>query len=587
MFLRAVLLPGVAALCLLLSACGRSSGGGQSVAASPELVLSTTAVTEKATIAQAEGPTAIIGLTPHNAPSDAYIGYAYSTDGVATIVGNLPVRAPTALIVTFQPPYQLKPATYTDSLQIQLCADAECTQPLTQRQFVTLTYVVGAAPAGQTPSVMLSTTSISAQQFLTSMPHGFPQAPSVILSFANVPAQPQVTTSSTHNGVENVVYSAANGNLATFLQPPQALGAGTYHDTVTINSCLDTGCENPLPPVTLSVTYTVTNMVGGAAGYTINAWPITATDILWDAINSQLLVSLPPSRGISGSIDILDATSGALSSPTSVAGTPSVMAIASDSSFLYVGLAGASSVQRYLLPGMTPDIAIALPVYNGTATFARTLAVAPDNAHTLAVTMQDGTGNPLGLVIFDDATARVNTFGFVNTTPVKIIDSAVWGATGAALYGTSSNNGSGQAAELYAFTVDASGVTLAIDQSGAPGGREHFAQNLLYLDGGAIVDPATLMATGTFAAPQSNLLMTPDLASGRAFFLNTAPSSSSFSGAQFESYDLNTQTSIASVPLPNGNPTSTRLVRWGTAGLAFVDAGNADIITLSGSFVSP
>jgi len=588
MFLRAVVLPGVAALCLLVSACGDSSAGGATVTVSPQLVISTTAVTQKATITQAQGPTAVIGLTPYNAPSGAYIGYAYSTDGVATIVGNQPVRAPTALIVTFQPPYQLKPGTYTDSLQIELCADAECVQPLTQRQFVTLTYVVGAAPPGQTPRVMLSTSSISAQQFLTSMPQGLPQAPSVTLTFANVPVQPQVATSSTHNGVESVVYSAANGKLATFLQPPQRLGAGTYNDTVTITSCLDTSCENPLPAVTLSVTYTVTNMVGGAAGYTINAWPITATDILWDAVNSQLLVSLPPSRGgISGSIDILDATSGTLSSPTSVAGTPGVMAIASDSSFLYVGLAGASSVQRYVLPGMTPDIAIALPVYNGTATFARTLAVAPDNAHTLAVTMQDGSGNPMGLVIFDDATARMNTFGFVNATPVKVIDSAVWGATGAALYGTSSSNGSSQAAELYAFTVNASGVTLATDQSSAPGGREHFAQNLLYLDGGAIVDPATLMATGTFAAPQSNLLMTPDLTSGRAFFVNTATANSSFSGAQFDSYDLTTQASIATVPLPNGNPTSSRLVRWGPAGLAFVDASNADIVTVSGSFVSP
>src|SRR6202041_3262788 len=108
----------------------------------------------------------------------------------------------------------------------------------------------------------------------------------------------------------------------------------------------------------------------------------------------------------------------------------------------------------------------------------------------------------------------------------KVIDSAVWGATGAALYGTSSSDGSSQAAELYAFTVDAAGVALATEQSGAPGGREHFAQNLLYLDGGAIVDPATLMTTGAFAAPQSNLLMTPDPTSGRAFFLNTATASS-------------------------------------------------------------
>jgi hypothetical protein len=594
MFLKPALLSTVAALCLLLCACGRSSGGSgggvEPTTGSPELVISTSAVSQKATIAQATGPSATIGLTPRDAPSGVYIGYAYSRNGVATIVGNQPGRAPSALIVTFQPPYQLKPGTYTDSLQIELCADSECVQPLTQRQFVTLTYVVGAAPAGQTPGVMLSTGSVSAQQFLTSMPIGFPKAPAVAVTFTNVPVAPQVSTSTTHDGVDTAIYSATpaaiGGNLSIYLLQPQKLGAGVYHDTVTVNACLDSGCENPLPAVSLSVTYTVTNMVGGSNGYTINAWPITATDIVWDGVNSRLLVSLPFGGGGSGSISVLDAATGALSSPAAVAGAPSVMAIASDSSYLYVGLADSSSIQRYALPGMTADIAIPLPAYNGTSTYARTIEVAPDNAHTIAVTMQDAAGNPMGLVIFDDAAARTSTFGFVNVTPLKVIDSAVWGSTGAALYGTSSN-GVGQTAELYAFTVDASGVTPAGDRTGEPSGREHFAQNLLYLDGGAVVDPASLMVTGSFAAPLSNLLMTPDVSLSRAFFVNTAASSSTFSGAQLESYDLTTHASIATLPLPNGNLTSTRLVRWGTAGLAFVDVGHSDIVTVSGSFVSP
>lgn len=582
---RPALLSTAAALCLLLSACG----GGASPA-SPELAISTAAVSQKATITQATGPTSTIGLTPRNAPSGAYIGYAYSTNGVASIVGDPPVRVPSTLIVTFRPPYQLKPGTYTDSLQIQLCTDAQCTQPLTQREFVTLTYVIGAAPAGQTPSAMLSTSSISAQQFLTSMPSGFPQAPAVTVTFAHVPVVPQVSVSTTNHGVQSTFYSATpgatTGSLMIFLQPPQKLGPGVYHDTVTVNACLDNGCDNPLPAVALSVTYTVTNMVGGSNGYTINAWPITATDILWDGVNNRLLVSLPPSGGSSGSISILDASSGALSSPATVVGTPSVMAIASDSSLLYVGLAGSSSIQRYALPAMTADIAIPLPIYNGTPTYARTIAVAPDNAHTIAVTMQDATGNPMGLVIFDDATARANTFGFVDVSPVKVIDSAVWGSTVAALYGTSSS-AVAQTAELYAFTVNASGATPAADQSGEPSGREHFAQGLLYLDGGAIVDPASLTVAGSFAAPKSNLLMTPDVPLNRTFFLNTAASSNTFSGVQLESYDLTTQAPIATVPLANANLTSTRLVRWGTAGLAFVDLTNHDIITVSGSFVSP
>ena len=576
-------------VCLSLSACGGSSGGG-SMPVNPILALSTTTVSKQASINEAAGPTATIQLAPEYAPNDVYIGYAYSTNGVSSVVGNAPVRAPSALIVKFQPPYRLKPGTYTDSLQIELCSDAECQQPLTQRQFVTLTYTVVAAPSGQTPAILLSPASLSAQQFLTSKPNGFPEPPPVAVSFANVPATPLVSVDNTLNGVASTAYvastTAIGGTLTVLLQPPQRIGAGIFHDTVTVRACLDSNCNNPLAPVTLGVTYTVTNTVAGANGYTIDVRPLAATDLVWDAAHGHILIAQPPAVGsTNGSVAILDPTTGALSGATTVNGQPGVLALAADASLLYLGLRGSGSIQRYTLPTMTPDISIPLPNYNGTVTYARTIEVAPDDAHTIAVTLQDASGNPMGLVVFDDAIARVDTFGYVGATPAKVIDSAVWGTTGATLYGSSS--ASGQSAELYAFTVNAAGVTLATDQPGGPVGGEHFAQNLLYLDGGAVVDPMSLTESAAFAAPKSNLLMTPDVAGQRAFFLNTATATDSFSGLQLESFDLGGMAAIATVPMPYGDARATRLVRWGTAGLAFADSVHGDIVTVSGSFVSP
>jgi len=586
MGLKPVLLMMAAAVCVGLSGCGSSGGtasGNGSVLSSPGLLVSTTSIREQANVNDATSPSATIRLTPRNAPSDAYIGYAYSTSGVASIVGNAPVHAPSALIVTFQPPYKLKPGTYTDSLQIELCADAECQQPLTQRQFVDLTYVVNPAPAGQAPAVLLSTNSLSQQQFLTSMPTGLPEPPPVTVSFTHVPVAPFVTTGSSINGIATTAYTAnptaIGGTLAVYLKPPQQVGAGVFHDLVTLRACLDSACNNPLTPVTVSVTYTVTNTVSGANGYTINVWSIAATDIIWDGVNGHLLIAQPPAgRSANGDLAILDPVSGTLSSTTAVNGEPSVLAIAADGSFLYVGMLSSGSIQRYLLPSMTPDISIALPNYNGATSYAHTIEVAPDDAHAIAVTLQDSSGHPMGLVVFDDATARTNTFG--------AIDSAVWGNTGATLFGTS-GAAPGQSAELYAFTVDASGVTLGTVQPGGPVGREHYAQSLLYLDGGAIVDPASLTSTGAFAAPKSNLFMTPDVTGNRAFFLNTATASSSFAGMQLESYDLSNEASIATVPTPFGNSSATRLLRWGTAGLAFVDTTNSAIVSVTGPFVSP
>jgi hypothetical protein len=594
MGLKPVLLRTAVACCLFLCGCGGSGGapGIGSVLGNPSLSLSTAAIREQASITESAGPSATIQLSSRYAPSGAYIGYAYSTNGVVSVAGNAPGPAPSALVVTFQAPYKLKPGTYTDSLQIELCADSECQQPLTQRQFVTLTYVVTAAPAGQSPRVMLSANSVSLQQFLTSMPTGSPQAPAVTVSFANVPAAPFVTTTSTGIGVGAVQYSAgatatSGGTLNVYLKPPQQVGAGTYQDTVTLSACLDLNCNNPLTPVTLGVTYTVTNTVAGANGYTINTWQYPTADLAWDAVHGLLLIALMPlGQSTDGRLSILDPVSGSLSSTLAFTGAPSVLAVAADGTYLYVGSSSAGTIQRYTLPSLTPDIAIVLPNYDGTATYARTIEVAPDDAHAIAVTMQDGSGNPMGLVVFDDATARAKTFGYVGASPAKTIDSAVWGATGATLYGTS-GGASGQSTELYAFAVDASGVTLSTDQTGGPAGHEHFAQNLLYLDGGAIVDPASLSSTGSFAAPKTNLLMTPDVAGNRAFFLNTATASGSFSGQQLESYDLSSQASIATVPMPFGNSTATRLIRWGSAGLAFADIQNGVIVTVNGAFVGP
>jgi len=587
----------------LLAGCGGggNSGGAGTTGSSGttgsggtlSLLLSTTSVTQHATITQASAAMASVNLTVANRPAGAlYLGYAYSTNGVASINFSDPTNPPPSLVITFRPPYGLKPGTYTDSLQMELCADSECAQPLTARQAVAISYVVTAATGASAPAMMLSTSSVSAQVFLTSSPNTFPQAPSVSVSFRNVPVDPQVSPTTTQAGVESVSYvgtsQALAGSLTIYLRSPLATGAGVFHDTITVNACLDQACNNPITPVTLAVTYTVTNTVSGANGYTIAVYPIVATDMIWDGVNSHLLVSTPGNAPSNPSvIAILDPATGELSAPTAVPGVPRIMAIAADSSYLYVGLDTPSAIQRFVLPGMTPDIQIPLPTgYLGVATNAKTIEVAPDNPRTISVTLQDASGNPNGLVIFDDATARADTFGNPGVMPLKYIDSAEWGATGSVLFG-SSNDIVGGSGDLYGFNVSTAGVQLQNDVPGSPSGRGHFAQNLLYLDGGAIVDPATLSVTGTFTAPLANLLVAPDATAGRAFFVNTAAATSTFTGVQLESFDLATQAPIATVPLPYANPLSYRLIRWGTSGLGFVDIYHGNIVVVSGSFVAP
>jgi hypothetical protein len=86
------------------------------------------------------------------------------------------------------------------------------------------------------------------------------------------------------------------------------------------------------------------------------------------------------------------------------------LSISDDSQFLYAGIDGASSIQRFALPGLTTDISVPLgadPFFG--PFFAEDLQVAPGAAHTIAVTLANAGVSPAeqgGIVVFDDAVQR-------------------------------------------------------------------------------------------------------------------------------------------------------------------------------------
>jgi len=90
---------------------------------------------------------------------------------------------------------------------------------------------------------------------------------------------------------------------------------------------------------------------------------------------------------------------------------PNVLALSDDGQFLYVGEDGTGSVQRFKLPGLTPDISISLgsDPFDGPF-YARSMEVAPGVPHTIAVSR--GIKNLIpkeigGIAIYDDSTQRL------------------------------------------------------------------------------------------------------------------------------------------------------------------------------------
>lgn len=137
-----------------------------------------------------------------------------------------------------------------------------------------------------------------------------------------------------------------------------------------------------------------------------------ANDMVWDPVNQVIYLSVPSLASANGNtIAVLNPTSGSIRSTQFAGSEPDALAISDDSQFLYAGLDGSSSVQRLILPGLTPDINYLLGAgsYPEGPFFGLGLQVAPGLPHTTAVSRGAFNVSPValgGMAIFDDATQR-------------------------------------------------------------------------------------------------------------------------------------------------------------------------------------
>jgi hypothetical protein len=253
---------------------------------------------------------------------------------------------------------------------------------------------------------------------------------------------------------------------------------------------------------------------------------------------------------------------------------------------LHSPLLQASSVQRYALPALAPDLLIPLGIgaQNGnvpggtlSCDFAVSLAVAPGSNSTFAVIQGSSDIEPKGCgatAVIDGATPRPVTPPVIVSTGVNFSE-LTWGADATALYAQGDPCCSSQ--PISSLTVSATGVVFnqAVTTDIYLGYRPHFdaTTSLIYSDGGAISDPATLAMVGNF---QASGLMVPDSTLGLAFFLGQTQSQVDGNSGQgnadytLQIYDLTTYTLINSIVIPNVIGYPSQLVRWGAQGIAFI-----------------
>jgi hypothetical protein len=288
---------------------------------------------------------------------------------------------------------------------------------------------------------------------------------------------------------------------------------------------------------------------------------LPANDIVWDPYAQRIYASLPSSYGSRGnSIAVINPSSGKISGYHFAGSEPNQLALSADSKYLYVGLDGSDSVQRFILPSFTPDIVIPL-VSNGAANLAGALAVDPADSHTVAV-VQRSTECCFGggTYFYKDASQLPDSISYPSITDIVFVN----GSTAYGYY-----NGT-----VSQIKVDSNGGTLGQQWNGLVEGTYiQYAAGLIYGNGGEVLNPATGLLAGTYDVGNtgccfnSNVQVQPDPAIDRVFVPGMTPF---FPQLGVTTYDLKKFTPIAVADLSQFSGFPSPALLWGSAGLAFI-----------------
>lgn len=309
-----------------------------------------------------------------------------------------------------------------------------------------------------------------------------------------------------------------------------------------------------------------------AASYVAPAavqFPVSANDAVWDEQRQVLYLSIPSAAGPNGNVIVaLNPRTNVVVRSQFAGSEPSELALSDDGQYLYAGINGSGSVQRFRLPDLVPDLNIPLDLddFSGPQ-HAVDLQVMPGAARSVVVAQ--GFFNPLETTsrtsLYDDAVARPLSLSAQECT----CGSLQWGGSAGRLYAANTQTTSFDFCEIE---VGASGLRVANMLSNLF--TNFYAQihysatsRLLYSDDGTVFDPVAARRVGVVDARGA---MVPDPSRNRLYF---STSVGSLAISAFDSATLlpvGVQRPFAEL---KGRP--SRLVRWGSDGLALVARGGS------------
>lgn len=594
-----VLRPWLGILCgvLFMAGCGGGGGGGGGGSGAATVTINPAQVSVSAAVnAATPTPAQITVSTSLVAAKAPYIGGHYTKNGIDSVSGGWNASGIPVVDIAFKPPASLGPGSYTDQVQLQFCLDSACASAVPGTLVtIPVTYQVTATAAGHTPTVTFSQTQVSYQGL--QMDYDPPPQINIGIALANFGVTPYFTVSNASVAISSAQAYAqglTSGTLTINLAAPASVPAGTTTVPLKISACLDLDCITPVPgsPYTVNVTYTVGDSitVAGAQGYTLVPLQQVVRGMVWDPVHSEIYAEAPIGTTGNWSIVTIDPNSHQLGTPVALAANATgAIDVSDDGQYLYVGLID-GTIQRFQLPALTPDIVIPLGVTGqGKPLYARTVAVAPANPHSVAVALSTGqfpstANNEAGVVIFDDAVPRANRANASqNPAAGTAVDFLAWGGAATTLYGTGT-----ALPGVFTMSVDSNGISAVTSNGSFAGTPLHLAGNLLYLDGGQVFDPGTGTVIDTLSAYTELYGVIPNASLGKLFVSNS--SLGPLGPPELYSLNLATRAPIANILLP---PMYMEQSNWLIASggtlprPVIVLSSNAYLAFITGGFVGP
>ena len=491
----------------------------------------------------------------------------YTSNGIAYATRTDDSLTSIRIWVGLYSPTQIAPGTYQDTVRLGFCGDVGCTTFKGTTLDIPVTYTV---TVGTLPTVSLASSTVNVSR----LPWDVLTPPRVLVPVTVTPRTRYdlaLKTSHTSDWISSVMYSDdANHvwNILIELKPGAQLSPGVHTDTINVTACIEQACKYPLTvtPSTITVTYNVTATIPGPQGYSIRHSSQAAADIAWSESRSTLYAAVPAqSSNYPGSVVEFDPVAETVGGSLAAGFDPSLLALSDDGSRLYVAQRDGDSIRRLITSPLASDILISLgndPYPPGTRPmFATDMGVAPGTSGVLAVRRNTNASgrNGLGIVIFDETIQRSSV---AQISPFADWGNIAWDPDGTRLY----TNGA-------ILLVGATGPVFSsnLQQSS---GRLRFFNGRVYSGDAHIVNPADPLSYVMYETLGQSRAAAIDVAKNRAYF------ATQYSGGDsmefIEVFNLATRELVGRAQLPNfaTNVRPTRLVRFGTNGLALVNSAN-------------